>query len=477
MQIGLIGLGVMGRNLALNMAERGLEVVATDPWPQALRWAGAPASIVPDVATLLEHLRTPRTIVLLVKAGRPVDALIDALLPRMAPGDLVVDAGNSDYRDAGRRAERLSSRSVGFADVGVSGGAEGARRGPAMMIGGAPPGATRLLSLLSPIAARSAHGSCARASGGPGAGHFVKMVHNGIEYALMQSIADLYQWLREARALAPTAIADLLEQLHGGERDSYLARISVEVLRSTDPDTGAPMIDVIDDGAGQKGTGGWCVEAGLAHGVALPTIMAAVAMRQASADARIRRCLVPGEPVGLVLGADPTRAPDARDSAPIAASALGDALAAASMTAFAQGLNLIEAAAIAHGWTTSIGDVLRGWTGGSILQGKLLEPLIAATSTNPGDGAPVVSALLSEPTLRSAIVAGEPALARLCADAAIAGVAVPALAASLGWIQAVRAPRLSTALVQAQRDRFGAHGFRRTDRDGVFHGPWAGDPT
>lgn len=439
-EAALIGLGVMGRNLALNMRERGIAVTAWDPWPEARQWRAEGISVVEQVNEAVAALAAPRLILLLVKAGEPVDEMIDLLRPELSPGDLVVDLGNSRYTDTEARTARLTAEGLHFAGVGISGGAEGARHGPAMMAGCPEDVWSRLGAVLKPIAARTGEATCAEWFGPGGAGHFVKMVHNGIEYAVMQAIAEICHALQFGSGLSHIEIASLL----AGADQGYLVEITREILNTADPETGGPILDVIADAAGQKGTGGWCVEAALELGVAVPAIAEAVAARQFSSAPELRT------------------QPPRRSGLPVSAYGFaGPAIDAATAVALAQGFGLALRASEAHGWNIEVRNMAAAWRAGSILRMPVQERLAVST-----ENAALPSALLEM------LAAGLPALRAFVIAAQQARQPVPVLASCLAWADSLDRAVLPTRMVQAQRDRFGDHGFERTDRGGVHHGPW-----
>jgi len=439
-EAALIGLGVMGRNLALNMRERGIAVTAWDPWPEARQWRAEGISVVEQVNEAVAALAAPRLILLLVKAGEPVDDMIDLLRPYLSPGDVIVDLGNSRYSDTEARAARLSGEGLRFAGVGISGGAEGARHGPAMMAGCPDEVWSQLGAVLKPIAAQAGAETCAEWFGPGGAGHFVKMVHNGIEYAVMQAIAEVCHALHFGGGLPHTQIADLL----AGADQGYLVEITREILTTADPEEGGPILDVIGDAAGQKGTGGWCVEAALDLDVAVPAIAEAVSARQFSS------------------APEPRQKPPRRTGLPVSAFGFaGPAIDAATAVALAQGFGLALRASAAHGWDIDTSRMAAAWRAGSILRMPVQERLAASV-----ENAALPAALLEM------LEAGLPGLRALAIAAQQARQPVPVLASCLAWTDSLDRAVLPTRMVQAQRDRFGDHGFARTDREGVHHGPW-----
>ena len=445
-QIGLIGLGTMGRNLALNARDHGYSVIGTDSWASARAWRPDGIDVVEDHEALMRMLPTPRIILLMVKAGEQVDVEISGLSPLLEPGDIVIDGGNSRYQDTGRRAETLAALGIAHLGAGISGGAEGARRGAAIMVGGATEAWERARGFLSALAAPADDGALTIDHFGEGgAGHFVKMVHNGIEYAVMQAIAECHLLLTQLNGLDHGAVAAVFSGWAKGRAGGYLTEITAEILPERDPLGPGYLLDQISDVAGQKGTGSWTIEAALTHGIPVPSIAEAVIARQISSQPARQR-------------ASATRSAAQRTgaAAPVAIQDLEAALVSTMVAALAQGLDLYAAAAAAHGWHADRTRVLKVWRAGSILRCHLLGEMIDAIERErPFD-------TLMMPSAWREIV-----------SAAIrAGLPVPVLASSLNYFDALASDRLPTALIQAQRDRFGNHGFHRRDRGGTHHGPW-----
>ncbi len=454
MQVGLIGLGPMGRNLALNLRDAGHQVIAFDPWPEARDWRAQGVAGARDLAGMVFELDHPRLMLLMVKAGQPVTALARQLAPMLSAGDVVMDGGNSHYKDSEALAAELAGYNVGYLGIGISGGAEGARRGPAMMAGGDQDAWAKAEPLLASIAARCGKARCLNWFGDGGAGHFVKMVHNGIEYAVMQSIAEAASLLA-AGGRRPADIAAIMGAWAKRPLAGYLIEITAEILTTTDAESGGPLIDIVADSAGHKGTGTWCCEAGLDFGVPLPSIAEAVAMRQLSASGNLRRHHGPQPPyAGAREELDP--------------AAIADALGASIAVSLGQGLDLIAAAAREKGWPASPQDAAGVWRNGSILRMALLDEVMAL----PG-GMPVLAA----PPLREHIEAALGGWRQAAAWGLGHGLAIPVTATGLAYWNGLCAARLPTALIQAQRDRFGDHGFQRTDKPGTHHGPWRRAPS
>jgi 6-phosphogluconate dehydrogenase len=458
MKVGIIGLGVMGRNLALNARDGGCQVVATDSWETARNWTAPGIEVVSDHAALASALPAPRVVLLMVKAGDQVDAEIAGLVPHLAAGEIVIDGGNSHYRDTERRAQDLERRGIGYIGLGVSGGAEGARRGASLMAGGSESAWRAARRFLATLAAEAGDGEPTLSRfGDGGAGHFVKMVHNGVEYAIMQAIAECHGLLTGIGGLDPGDVADLLERWNaGGRAAGFLLEITAEIARTRDPLADGFLLAHVSDVAGQKGTGAWSVEAGLAYGVPVPSIMEAVSARQISGQSRAR------EVVGRAIGDRPR--PDRTDNF---STDMEDALVATMIVSLSQGLRLYATAADQHGWKSDLPDVLRVWRAGSILRMCLLDEIADRL-----EGRPDTSDPLSVGDIAGDVTAMLPAWRRSVGAAVAAGFPAPVLSTSLAYVEALGTGVLPTALVQAQRDRFGAHGFARTDCDGTHHGPW-----
>jgi 6-phosphogluconate dehydrogenase len=458
--VAMVGLGVMGANLARNLARHGARVLGFDVNADAARKLAAEPGIAAaaDWRALVVGLARPRRIVVLVPAGAPVDGVLDALDPLLEDGDVVVDAGNSRWTDTERRLERADGgggRPWSFVGMGVSGGAEGALRGPSLMPGGDPEAYERLRPLLESIAARSAPGACVTHCGRGAAGHFVKMVHNGIEYGDMQLIAETATLLRAGLGLSADAAADVFAAWNGGELDSFLVALTADVLRVRDPeDPAAALVDAILDQAGQKGTGAWTVQAALELGVAIPTVAAAVDARVLSSRKALR------------VAAEERLRPERQPLTGVSVEDLEHALYAAKVASYTQGFALLAAASDARGFGTNLAEVARIWTAGCIIRARLLERVMAAFRAQP---APELLAFAFERELAERL----PAWRRVVAAAATAGIPAPGLSASLAWLDTLTTARGSAALIQAQRDAFGSHTYERADRPGVaVHTDW-----
>lgn len=467
--IGVYGLGVMGANLARNLARHGHSVAVFNRTPARTRRLMenhadegdfAPAARPAD---FVASLRRPRAVIVMVQAGAATEAVIDQLRALLEPGDIIVDAGNTFYRDTQRREAALRESGIHFVGMGVSGGEEGALLGPSIMPGGTEESYRRLGPMLESISAHVDGEPCCAHVGPDGAGHFVKMVHNGIEYADMQLIAEAYDLLRRAAGLDVARIAEVFRSWRDSELDSYLIDVTAEVLGRTDPATGRPFVDVVVDEAGQKGTGAWTGQTALELGVAAPAIAEAAFARAASAASAVR---------AAVRGADLDAAgapPALPGGAEAFVTSVRRALYGSKIAAYAQGFDLIAAAGADNGWDVDLGAMARIWRGGCIIRARFLDDIVRAYGADP---APV--SLLTAPVLASAVRDALPAWREVVALAARSGVPAPAFASSLAYVDQLRAPRLPAALIQGQRDFFGSHTYRRVDdADGVYHVLWA----
>lgn len=467
--IGVYGLGVMGANLARNLARHGHSVAVFNRTPARTRRLmenhADEGDFVPAArpADFVASLRRPRAVIVMVQAGAATEAVIDQLRALLEPGDIIVDAGNTFYRDTQRREAALRESGIHFVGMGVSGGEEGALLGPSIMPGGTEESYRRLGPMLESISAHVDGEPCCAHVGPDGAGHFVKMVHNGIEYADMQLIAEAYDLLRRAAGLDVARIAEVFRSWRDSELDSYLIDVTAEVLGRTDPATGRPFVDVVVDEAGQKGTGAWTGQTALELGVAAPAIAEAAFARAASAASAVR---------AAVRGADLDAAgapPALPGEIEAFVTSVRRALYGSKIAAYAQGFDLIAAAGADNGWDVDLGAMARIWRGGCIIRARFLDDIVRAYGADP---APV--SLLTAPVLASAVRDALPAWREVVALAARSGVPAPAFASSLAYVDQLRAPRLPAALIQGQRDFFGSHTYRRVDdADGVYHVLWA----
>ena len=466
--IGVVGLGVMGSNIALNIAGHGYRVAVynhrrerTDAFMQGVaeRHGFEPCY---DYATLCAELERPRIVLMMVTAGPVVDEVIGKLLPHLDPGDVVVDGGNSYYRDTGRRCAELGERGIHFVGMGVSGGEEGARRGPSLMPGGDPRAWPLIKKIFQSIAARAGDGQpCCRWVGGGGAGHYVKMVHNGIEYGDMQLIAEAWHLLDGGLGLPEEQVADIFADWNRGVLSSYLIGITADILRVREPD-GSLRVRHILDSAGQKGTGRWTATDALELGVPLTLITEAVHARALAARKRERE---------LAAGclAAPAGRPDM--DAGEAVSAIHDALYAAKIVSYAQGFMQMAEASREYGWNLAFGDIALLWRAGCIIRSRFLDDIARAFGRRPD-----LPSLMLDEFFSAAIRKAEEGWRRSVRLGVGLGLPLPALSSALAFHDGYRSAVLPANLLQAQRDYFGSHGYRRLDGgEAVFHTRWAAD--
>jgi 6-phosphogluconate dehydrogenase len=464
--IGVTGLATMGRNLARNFARHGHAVAVhnrtTSRTEQFMKEHGDEGDFraATTVAEFVSSLARPRRAIIMVKAGGPTDAVIDELAAVMEPGDMIVDGGNAHFDDTRHREAALKERGIHFVGTGISGGEEGALNGPSIMPGGAPEAYESLGPLLEDIAAKVDGVPCCVHVGPDGAGHFVKMVHNGIEYSDMQLIAESYDLLRQALDLTPQQIADVFREWNAGDLESYLIQITAEVLGHMDAATGKPFVDVVVDQAEQKGTGRWTVQNALELGVPVTGIAEAVFARALSGHPEQRAA-------ARTLKGPRLQAPD------------GDlvedvrlALYASKIVAYAQGFDQITAASQEYGWDIDRGAMATIWRGGCIIRARFLDRIRAAY-----DARPDLPTLLVDPSFAGTLADAQDSWRRVVSTAATIGVPTPGFSSALAYYDGLRRDRLPAALVQGLRDYFGAHTYRRTDRDGVFHTDWSADRT
>ncbi|GAA1270847.1 NADP-dependent phosphogluconate dehydrogenase [Saccharothrix xinjiangensis] len=467
-RIAVTGLAVMGSNLARNLARHGYRVAVhnrSNARTKALvEEHGHEGDFVPaeTLEELVASLQTPRQIIIMVKAGGPTDAVIDELVPLLEPGDMVIDGGNAHYADTRRREANLRDAGLHFVGAGISGGEEGALNGPSIMPGGSAESYRHLGPVLEDIAAKVDDVPCCVHVGPDGAGHFVKMVHNGIEYADMQLIAESYDLLRRVGGMTPTEIAEVFRGWNSGDLESYLVEITAEVLGHFDPETGVPLVDVIADEAEQKGTGRWTVQEALELGVPVTGIAEAVFARSLSGRAGQREA-----------ARDAFGATDVFASDRLAGGLVEDvrqALYASKVVAYAQGFDQMRAASAEYGWDLDLGAMATIWRGGCIIRARFLDRIREAYDKNPE-----LASLLVDDYFRDAVKSAEAAWRRVVVGAVEAGVPAPGFVSALAYYDALRSERLPASLVQGLRDFFGAHTYRRTDREGSFHTLWSGD--
>ncbi len=462
--IGVTGLATMGRNLARNFAHHGHVVAVhnrtesrTTRFMEEHRDEGAflPAGTIEEFVASLER---PRKAIIMVKAGAPTDAVIEELAAVMEPGDMIIDGGNAHYMDTRRREAALRERGIHFVGTGISGGEEGALNGPSIMPGGDAEAYKTLGPLLEDIAAKVDGVPCCVHVGPDGAGHFVKMVHNGIEYADMQLIAESYDLLRQALGLSPQELSDVFREWNRGDLESYLIEITAEVLGHTDPVTGKPFVDVVQDQAEQKGTGRWTVQSALDLGVPVTGIAEAVFARALSGHPEQRAA------ARSLAGPSGT----AGDSGLV--EDVRRALYASKIVAYAQGFDQMAAASAEYGWDLNLGAMATIWRGGCIIRARFLDRIRAAYDADPN-----LPTLLVDPTFAQALEEAQESWRRVVATAATIGVPTPGFSSALAYYDGLRRDRLPAALLQGLRDFFGAHTYRRVDREGSFHTDWSAD--
>ena len=470
-KIGVVGLGVMGASLARNIASKGFPVAGYDldaAKTQAFAAGEASGSGIGSADALdklMAVLERPRRVLMMVPAGAPVDSVIAHLRPHLEREDILIDGGNSFFRDTDRRADDLASAGFRFVGMGVSGGEEGALRGPSMMPGGPREAWDALKPILLAMAAKAEDGEpCVSYMGPRGAGHYVKMVHNGIEYGDMQLIAEVYDVLTRAAGMSAREVADTFAKWNEGELKSYLVEITARVLERVDSETGKPLVDLILDEAEQKGTGKWMSQNAFDVGAPIPTVNAAVEARLLSAlksERVVASKVLPG-PSGLA-GASVARDFSRADFI----EATRRALYAAKITSYAQGMALLRQASQEYKYDIDLAEVAKIWRAGCIIRAALLSDVRAAFTRNPA----LVNLMLDD-SFSTSLASGEQALRAVVQVAVASGIPVPALGSSLAYYDSYRTARLPANLTQGQRDFFGAHTYRRVDRDGDFHTDW-----
>ncbi len=463
-QIGVYGLGTMGSALALNMADHGFKVAVTN---REIDWikpfideAGNLAKNLTsfdDLESFVLGLAKPRVILFMIPSTKPMDMMIKAVSPLLDEGDTIIDGGNANFHDTRRRSALMAEQNLHFVGMGVSGGENGARNGPSMMVGGSDHSWTQLKPILQAISAKHQNDPCADHLGPDGAGHFVKTVHNGIEYADMQGIAEIYMLLRDAANWSPEKIGKLFEGWNDGPLASYLVEISAAVLQAKDSITGNPITEIIVDQAGQKGTGRWTAIEALKLGQSGSAIEAAVGARAWSSEKQTR------EVAQSMLKAQTSAA-----NIPT-----NDDLAAAFMVTrilgHAQGFRVLKAASDEYDWSLDMARIAEIWRAGCIIRSALLDDISEAFQGSLPQGE-----LILAPVIREILNTGIGSLRRVVSAAISAGIPVPVMSGALAWYDSIRTARGAANMIQAQRDFFGAHGFKRVDQDGNFHGPWWG---
>ncbi len=466
-QFGMIGMAVMGRNLAFNLLDHGVSVAAYNLEPEmtdsAVAESGGKLVGTRTLEELVGALERPRKIMMMIKAGKPVDIVLEKLRPLLEPGDIVIDGGNSWYEDTRRREKSAAEDGIRFFGVGVSGGEDGARHGPSMMPGGDPEAYKQIEPILTAIAARSDSGPCVTYIGPDGAGHFVKMVHNGIEYADMQFIAEAYDVLQTVGGLDPVGLAEVFSQWNKGPLESFLIEITAKIFTVRDPKGSGFLVDAVLDKAGQKGTGRWTAQVAIEHGVPIPSIVAAI-------DARVLSSKKGERVHASELLSGPAAPPRPDDAAAIAAK-VHDALYAAKVVAYAQGMSLISELSQLHGWSIDLREVARIWKGGCIIRARFLDTIMKACEKSD------LPNLLLDDELRKGVESRQQAWRDVVGMAQQAGIPVPGIASGLAYYDSYRSARLPQNLTQAQRDAFGSHTYQRLDDpEGPFvHTDWLGD--
>jgi 6-phosphogluconate dehydrogenase len=463
--IGLIGLAVMGENLVLNMESKGFSVSVYNRTTEvtekfaANRGAGKNILATRSIEEFVGSLAKPRKMMIMVKAGAAVDAVIDQLLPYLDKGDVVIDGGNSLYSDTERREAALSAKGFNYLGIGVSGGEEGALKGPSLMPGGTKEAWDIVSPIYRKIAAQVDGEPCCRYMGPGGAGHYVKMVHNGIEYGDMQLICEAYAILRDVLGLNADELHEVFDTWNKGDLDSFLIEITANIFRRKDPETGKAMVDIILDKAGQKGTGRWTLQSAIEQAVVISTINAAVEARVLSSmkEQRVRASKHLPAPPQFQYDGDRQKLIDS----------VRDALYASKIISYAQGFTLFAAAGKHYNWSLNFGDIATIWRGGCIIRAKFLNRIKEAF-----DRSPQLENLMLDPFFSSLLQGNQANWRHAVSIAVQAGVAVPAFSASLAYFDSYRQERLPANLLQAQRDYFGAHTYERIDKPGSFHTEW-----
>ena len=466
--IGVVGMAVMGSNLARNLAHHGNTTAIYNrtgsKTDEVMKEHGSEGDFVPshDIDDFVASLKKPRAAIIMVQAGKGTDAVIEQLAQRFEPGDIIVDGGNSNFQDTIRREKDLRDRNLNFVGTGISGGEEGALNGPSIMPGGSDEAWERLKPILESIAAEAEGEPCVTHIGHDGAGHFVKMVHNGIEYADMQLIAEAYDLLRRVGRHDNDALAKVFDEWNEGDLSSYLIEITAEVLKQQDAETGKPLVDVIVDAAGSKGTGVWTVQNAVGLGIPVSGIGEAVFARAVSSKPDQRKAvrdLAKGRP-------EPVAKPDGFEDDVRAA------LYASKVVAYAQGFDIIIAGAKEYGWDIDKGAVAKIWRAGCIIRAKFLDRIVEAYDRDPG-----LPTLLADEYFAKVVADGEAAWRRVVSTAALSGVPAPGFSSALSYYDSLSSERLPAALIQGLRDFFGAHTYGRIDKPGTFHTLWSGDRT
>ncbi len=461
--IGMIGLGVMGKNLALNIESKGFTVSVYDAWPERVDEfvAGLKGEKIlgtKSIEEFVSSLEVPRRIMMMIKDGKPVDDMIASLKPFIAKGDIIIEGGNSYFPDTIRRNRELEAEGIRYIGSGVSGGEEGARNGPALMPGGQPDAYELIAPIFNAIAAKVEGEPCSTYIGANGAGHYVKMVHNGIEYGDMQLISEAYFLLKEILGLSADELHEVFADWNTGELDSYLIEITADIFTKKDPETGKPVVDIIKDAAGQKGTGKWTSQNALDLGVAAPTV----------AEAVFARCMSALKPERVAASSQIT-GPKVNFTGDKQAfiEAVRKALYASKICSYAQGFALMKTASEEYKWDLKLGNIAMIFRGGCIIRAQFLHQIKAAFDANSD-----LKNLMLAPYFKNTLESYQDAWRFVIATAVLNGVAVPAFSSALSYFDSYRTATLPANLLQAQRDYFGAHTYQRVDQEGTFHYQW-----
>lgn len=461
---GLIGLGVMGRNLLLNMADHGFAVIGYNRSPQKVTdleneiTPGTTVKGTSDLKLFVNSLKSPRRITMLVQAGKPVDDVLNELIPLLNKGDIVIDGGNSHYTDTLRRVQYMQEKGFHFMGMGVSGGEEGARRGPSIMPGGDPEAYPHVKPMLEAVSAKVNGEPCVAHLGKGAAGHYVKMVHNGIEYGIMQLISEVYDVLHRGYGLTNDELHEVFKEWNDGELQSFLVEITRDIFPKVDDKTGKRLVDMILDKAGSKGTGKWTSQDAMDLGISIPTIDIAVSMRNLSAlkQERVNAAKVYPESIKPGGASKKEIIQQARE-----------ALYFGTMISYAQGLALLFVASKEYDMEIPLPQVVKIWRGGCIIRSTLLEIFYQAYVGNPA-----LSNILLDKQIADLVKSRTENTRKFISTAVLSGIPASALASSLGYFDAYRSATMPTNLIQAQRDFFGAHTYQRTDEEGIFHTQW-----
>lgn len=463
-EIGIYGLAVMGQNLALNIADHDFSVAVYNRTKIRIktfmeeRVGDGPVKAAYELQDFVNLLRTPRVIWIMVKAGFALDAVIDDLKPHLEAGDIIIDGGNSHYRDTERRAELLSEHGIQYIGIGVSGGEDGARFGPSLMPGGPPEAYRRVETILQAIAAKAGNEPCVAYLGPRGVGHYVKMVHNGIEYAMMQAIAEVYDLMSRGAGMTPQQISDVFQHWNNGPLSSFLVEITGHLLTYTTPDTGEPLIDLILDRAQQKGTGKWTIRDALDVGVPVPTMSAAVDARVISSFKEVR------ENASTRLQGP---SPEFEIEQDRLTAVLENALLATMICAYAQGFDALRMASHGYDYHLDLSDVARIWQAGCIIRADMLNLINDALAVHED-----LANLMLAPHFAQSLKDNQSGWREVVQLAVQHGIPVPAISSALAYYDSFRSARLPANLIQAQRDYFGAHTYERIDKEGQFHTLW-----